>query len=32
VAELHAKIDEVRQDLLRAIDLAARYQTANDLS
>jgi CRP/FNR family transcriptional regulator, cyclic AMP receptor protein len=32
VAEVHAKIDELRQDLLRAIDLAARYQSANDLS
>ncbi|HTP10496.1 MAG TPA: DUF1003 domain-containing protein [Anaerolineae bacterium] len=32
VAELHAKIDELRQDLLRSIDLAARYQSGNDLS
>jgi CRP/FNR family transcriptional regulator, cyclic AMP receptor protein len=32
VAEVHAKIDELRQDLLRAIDLAVRYQSANDLS
>ncbi|HSD83705.1 MAG TPA: DUF1003 domain-containing protein, partial [Anaerolineae bacterium] len=32
VAEVHAKIDELRQDLLRAIDLAIRYQSANDLS
>ncbi len=32
VAEVHAKIDELRQDLMRAIDLAVRYQSANDLS
>ena len=32
VAELHAKIDELRQDLMRSIDLAVRYQSANDLS
>jgi len=32
VAELHAKLDELRQDLMRSIDLAVRYQSANDLS
>jgi uncharacterized membrane protein len=32
VAEIHAKIDELRQDLMRSIDLALRYQSANDLS
>ena len=32
VAEVHAKIDELREDLLRAIDLAVRYQSTNDLS
>lgn len=32
VAEVHAKIDELRQDLMRAIDLAVRYQSSNDLS
>jgi uncharacterized membrane protein len=32
IAELHAKIDETRQDLLRAIDLAARYSTSTDVS
>jgi CRP/FNR family cyclic AMP-dependent transcriptional regulator len=32
VAELHAKIDELRQDLMHSIDLAVRYQSANDLS
>ena len=32
VAELHAKIDELRQDLMRSIDLAARHQSANDVS
>jgi uncharacterized membrane protein len=32
VAELHAKIDELREDLMRSIDLAVRYQSANDLS
>ena len=32
VAEIHAKIDELRQDLMRSIELAIRYQSANDLS
>jgi uncharacterized membrane protein len=32
VAEMHAKLDELRQDLLQAIDLAMRYRAANDLS
>ncbi len=32
IAELHAKIDEARQDLLRAIDLAARYSASTDVS
>jgi CRP/FNR family cyclic AMP-dependent transcriptional regulator len=32
VAELHSKIDELREDLMRSIDLAVRYQSANDLS
>ena len=32
VGELHAKIDELRHDLLRAIDLAARYNTTTDIS
>lgn len=32
VAELHAKLDEMRNDLMRAIDLAARYSTSTDIS
>jgi uncharacterized membrane protein len=32
VAELHAKMDELRQDLMNAIDLAVRYQAGNDIS
>jgi hypothetical protein len=32
VADLHAKLDDLRQELMRAIELAARYQSANDLS
>jgi uncharacterized membrane protein len=32
IAELHQKIDELRSDLLRAIDLAARYSSTTDLS
>jgi CRP/FNR family cyclic AMP-dependent transcriptional regulator len=32
VAELHAKLDELRHDMMQAIDLAVRYQSANDLS
>ncbi len=32
VAELHAKIDELRQDVMRSLDVAVRYQSTNDLS
>ncbi len=32
VAELHAKIDELRQDVMHALDVTVRYQSTNDLS
>ena len=32
VAELHAKLDELRSELMRAIDLAALYSTSTDIS
>jgi CRP/FNR family cyclic AMP-dependent transcriptional regulator len=32
IADLHAKLDELRTDLIQAIDLAARYNTSTDVS
>ena len=32
VAELHRKLDEMRDELMRAIDLAARYSITTDIS
>ncbi len=32
IAELHQKIDDMRSELIRAIDLAARYSTTTDIS
>lgn len=32
IADLHAKLDELRTDLMRAIDLAARYNSSTDIS
>jgi uncharacterized membrane protein len=32
IADLHAKLDELRTDLIQAIDLAGRYNTSTDVS
>ncbi len=32
IADLHAKLDELRTDLMHAIDLAARHNSATDIS
>jgi len=32
IAELHGKLDELRNDLIRAIDLAALYGTSTDIT
>ncbi len=32
IGELHQKIDDMRSELIRAIDLAARYSTTTDIS
>lgn len=32
IGELHQKVDELRMELLRAIDLAARYSSSTDIS
>ncbi len=32
IAELHQKIDDVRNELIRAIDLAVRYVSTTDVS